>query len=584
MKKSTIQVVVEYEAATTAYLRQFFPLMSRLGFKYILPHQEVSLIHPNTIYFYAAPSSEQCSFPSKERTLTGVTIPVEMANVQKDFVWPAWPFEPPPQFGKLLFKSFKRPEKTIGIYNSSDNVLWLSDITHIGGELTRKPLSMILQVVQAYKELPEGTFLKWKAEWEKAQQFPNLLMGADPEFEVVDGNGMVIPANTVWPDSAYCDKKVGHDGDARAGEFRPDPQRTPLKLTNEFEKLIKEIAGDKAFPSGGSMYVGGGARLKIGGHIHVSGMDPTDELLDILGIYMAEPMYRSSAETSGRRTHHYGKWTKTGNRERCRWNGPDHWEYRPLMAYHYDKRTTNAVHCTFFCIIESWRRSPGILRHYYHKHYRRSSDLGPGQGPPCPDDYRRLLFYEKYKKHIEYFIKRFVEGKFPMERVDVFKNWLPNRKSQKRVQFTGLPSHIFEGFKVNPVLGKLIAMLEAVKWPEVTVRINLRMSSSLDEEKVDSEVAKQREIIYAGLTNKAAEEMKRLAGECKAVAYVDDTLLCDEWKMQAYNVAFGLPTDLVTKARDRTKLLSILKRVISTHLKFMRPRKAKTITAEVPSL
>lgn len=548
-KKHLVQILQEYEAATYETLEPLFPRMHKLGFKYIVSHRAVPLIHPNAIYIFAKPSERGCKFSTTEELEDEVVVPVRIADVQAEFYGP---MHQKRKGGKLAFKAWDSGEM-IGLYNEVDNVLWISDITHIGGELTLKPLILMLTILEKYKELPRPKFRKWKRRWEKVEQFPQMLMGADPEFELVDGEGRIVSAATVWPDSAYCDKKIGHDGDAQLGEFRPDPKKSPIKLTEEFGKLIKEIHDEPAFPADGKMFVGGGVRLRVGGHIHISGVEPTENLLDLIGCYMAEPMRRSMQNLSGRKENHYGRWTARGNSERIRWNGPDHWEYRPFMAYHLDRKTTNAVHCTFFCLIETWRRDPGRLFQPEARPLHLNEALGVGERPK-PSDYKQLLYYKKYAAHIDLFVHKFVKGSSLLEGQDALDNWLPHRSKKARLLFGSVPEEIMAGFKIDPKMEALLSLLKKMREPPLkggSRRINVLPSYN-------------GQLLYYGLHAPAVRELMK---RTQLTAYSDRKMAIDNWGRWAWRMGFGITREMYRTSHVRTHIAKLLSTIIRKELR-----------------
>ncbi len=319
--------------------------------------------------------------------------------------------------------------EVIGFYNRAANSLIICDATHHDGPQAVQALGLFVDVVEKYKGETPTKFRLWMEKWVDEVHWPDWLMGADPEFEIATADGEILSACTVFPGGGVrSNKKFGYDGEADIGEIRPNPKSCPLELTQEIKRLLKKITKDPKFPSDGQMWVGGGMKLIIGGHIHISGVDATDELLDILGMYIAHPMHKSMNIDGGANRQHdrHSGWTKETNRERIRGSDdgdPNHWEWRPLMAYHFDEATTNAVHCLFYCVIETWRRNRKNLK----------KDLI--NDTVEIEDYEKLEFYGKYKTHIDAFIEKFVKGVQKMEGIDVLDNWFKGRPKEKKITF-----------------------------------------------------------------------------------------------------------------------------------------------------
>ena len=97
----------------------------------------------------------------------------------------------------------------------------------------------------------------------------NILLGGDPEFEVVDTEeGEIIPAYRVdvfdeGGDSPFS--KVGTDGNDSIAEIRPSPRKTPEGYVREVRSILEFIK--KRVPWIDLSVEGD--RYPLGGHIHV---------------------------------------------------------------------------------------------------------------------------------------------------------------------------------------------------------------------------------------------------------------------------------------------------------------------------
>jgi hypothetical protein len=96
-----------------------------------------------------------------------------------------------------------------------------------------------------------------------------VLLGGDPEFEVVDvEEGEIIPAYRVDVFDEGGDipsSKVGTDGNDSIAELRPDPCKTPEGYVREFRSILKFIKKKAPWID---LSVEGNT-YPLGGHIHV---------------------------------------------------------------------------------------------------------------------------------------------------------------------------------------------------------------------------------------------------------------------------------------------------------------------------
>ncbi|MBP3963419.1 putative amidoligase domain-containing protein [Paenibacillus lignilyticus] len=135
----------------------------------------------------------------------------------------------------------------------------------------------------------------------------SILIGADPEFLLLDGEGRVVSAARYLEGGhgAGCDAVVVR-GQIRypIAELRPAPAATPDELARNIRKLLQQAA--QRIPSEPPLrWAAGGmpaAGFALGGHIHLSGVSLTGRLLRLLDSYIAFPlaMIESSAEQSRR--------------------------------------------------------------------------------------------------------------------------------------------------------------------------------------------------------------------------------------------------------------------------------------------
>jgi len=180
-----------------------------------------------------------------------------------------------------------------------------------------------------------------KEHWEEAlnrfaleewPDYPNLLLGADPEFILMRGDGRVVPASKFMDREGKvgCDAVVlsGHRVILPLAELRPDPSPTPAGLVRNLRRVMLGVCEKVPDPElawlAGGMPVNG---LALGGHIHFSGVPLTAQLLRALDNYLALPLMLAEGEESRRRRPRYGR---LGDSRRKRHGG---FEYRSLPSW-----------------------------------------------------------------------------------------------------------------------------------------------------------------------------------------------------------------------------------------------------------
>lgn len=92
-----------------------------------------------------------------------------------------------------------------------------------------------------------------------------LLIGGDPEFEILDPFFAIKGANSLF-NSCVFDDPIGTDGNSRILELRPDPGSSVDAVARNFEKLLIDFK--KIFP--GYIISSVGDAFPLGHHIHLS--------------------------------------------------------------------------------------------------------------------------------------------------------------------------------------------------------------------------------------------------------------------------------------------------------------------------
>ena len=122
-------------------------------------------------------------------------------------------------------------------------------------------------------------------------------VGADPEFELVNESGELIPADTYITDREN-QEMLGVDGHSRTGELRPLPG-SGLFCAANIMRTLTELRS--IIPSDVTARAGGGRHLPLGGHIHVSNREASLTVADFMEAYIGEPLQAAMSPRSVRR-------------------------------------------------------------------------------------------------------------------------------------------------------------------------------------------------------------------------------------------------------------------------------------------
>lgn len=140
---------------------------------------------------------------------------------------------------------------------------------------------------------------------------PGILLGADPEFLLLGGDGRIVSAARylAGDDGAGCDSVlVGGTIRYPIAELRPSPSPTPDGLARNIRVLLRRAA--RRIPDEPPLrWAAGGmpaAGFALGGHIHLSGVPLTGRLLRQLDSYVAFPLAMIESPAERARRPRYG--------------------------------------------------------------------------------------------------------------------------------------------------------------------------------------------------------------------------------------------------------------------------------------
>lgn len=227
-------------------------------------------------------------------------------------------------------------------------------------------------------------------------------IGADPEFEIRDGDGNCIGADRYFQSSGI----LGCDGVSSTGEIRPKPAWSAHGVEKQLNDIIREMA--KTIPLGFEVYAGSGLNVPLGGHIHFGRRVPREGmLLKYLDFFITDPLN----VVSNRRRRQRSGYGEAGETQKADHGG---WEYRSPC---------------------SWLAHPIIARRvmYIARAIARAHMEGKLTGNMKPIEWYRG---EKTasRKHIRSFyhlLRRMKKKRQTLEQVKVFKAWRKKRTKGK---------------------------------------------------------------------------------------------------------------------------------------------------------
>mgnify|MGYP005843941983 FL=1 len=154
-----------------------------------------------------------------------------------------------------------------------------------------------------------------------------ILIGADPEFEI-QKFWLSAPAYEVFsPKQVLGFGEIGYDGFSSVGELRPTPSTSPLQVVSRLGTLIGRLStllGSSVFPQS-RVFAGSGVYYSLGGHVHFSGVEPDDDVLHSLDTCIFSEL-ESVTDSSVRQRDGYHGASLT------RWQ-PHGWEYRSPCSW-----------------------------------------------------------------------------------------------------------------------------------------------------------------------------------------------------------------------------------------------------------
>ena len=283
----------------------------------------------------------------------------------------------------------------VGWYNIRANILWVSDIVH--REARAVPLlEHLLKTILYYR-----IHGKFKQE--------SLILGGDPEFEVLDRDNQCIPARSLF--AREKDAQIGCDGVDTTGELRPTPSRNPIGLIRNIKRLVRNMCRNPKLTASMRICAGGGVSVTTGGHIHFNLPDGKrtrtiiGHLHDLVGEYVLQ--FQRGNRSSNSSTCVKGG-TDSIRSEKDLHGGT---EWRSLPSWLSSEEAATTILVTVFC----------VTRALQNNQIRIGADLDLEKKKLI---LRRLPLYRQYSQYIEDFISLFYDQKaFPVEGIELRDKW-----------------------------------------------------------------------------------------------------------------------------------------------------------------
>ncbi|MCR8641625.1 hypothetical protein NV379_03050 [Paenibacillus sp. N1-5-1-14] len=271
---------------------------------------------------------------------------------------------------------------------------------------------------------------------EEKQNKQSFLLGADPEFLLMNEQGKVVAA------SNYMERagEVGCDAIVLRGqrlilplaELRPEPSAEPRELVRNLRRTMlvaAEIIDNQALK-----WIAGGMPVKgfpLGGHIHFSGVMLQSSLLRTLDNYLALPLFMIENDLDLRRRPRYGS---LGDFRRQPHGG---FEYRTLPSWLGSPTVTKGVLALAKLIGLNHRRlqvrpldQVDVQRHFY----QGKKDQLVGYVQKLWQELELLPDYERYSTYLEPLKDRTLNRKEMKSLDDFRKHWKINPSKTSVIQ------------------------------------------------------------------------------------------------------------------------------------------------------
>ncbi|MFB9330476.1 hypothetical protein ACFFSY_31425 [Paenibacillus aurantiacus] len=291
------------------------------------------------------------------------------------------------------------------------------DAVRLPGEIGRDPAA------EFWMDAVEGLARRIAAPLRRMRH-ESILIGADPEFLLVNSKGKVVPADRYLGGGhgAGTDAMVIGGKIARpVAELRPAPNAAPSIVVSHIRGLLSiaqmRIKEDGLRWVAGAMPVAGFA---LGGHIHLSGVPLTNRLLRQLDSYVALPLAMAEADSGRKRRPKFGV---MGD---CRQQPHGGFEYRTLPSWLVSPLACEAaLSLALLCALESNNLDycPASEDRYASAYYRGDRETLRECLEPLISAIRNVPTYKMLSTGIEPFMLSLRDGVIWDETLDIRAAW-----------------------------------------------------------------------------------------------------------------------------------------------------------------
>jgi hypothetical protein len=290
-----------------------------------------------------------------------------------------------------------------------------------------------------------------------------ILIGSDPEFNVVDLTGTRIRADSFLQTGSQ--QQVGCDGSSATGELRPKEKSCPLAHAEELRQLMQELARKVGADTDWKVVTGGGGTVSpIGHHIHFSRVPDKDEI-ELLDLFVGVPGRK--IEGSKRTGGQYESMGHDAIRTKP-WGA----EYRAPSSCLIPELAT-ALYVTAYCCLMKWD----------HLDDKEKFKVVTDDETKIPtlESYLALDVTpdKRYSCHLEEYWKwcNGIDGRKIDPERDVLHRWDKNRKETKSVP----GFKILWGQGVLDLLSKGKKKVRFLQYEEAEKVISLRVEKTYEE-------------------------------------------------------------------------------------------------------
>lgn len=286
-------------------------------------------------------------------------------------------------------------------------------------ELNRRLTELFAEAINRYAAEAEAQAQAASAKPRKP------VLGADPEFVLRSERGTIVFASKFMGKEgrAGCDSIVLSDQRKlyALAELRPEPSSEPAVLLRNLRSAMRLAAAKITDPS--LAWLAGGMPLKgfpLGGHIHISGIPLSVQLLRTLDNYLALPLAMLEDSTTASRRPKYGG---LGDFRRQPHGG---FEYRTLPSWLVSPEVTRGVFALARVIAGSYERlrlrplnSTEVQRAYFESR----KDLLATHVRLLWEDLESLEIYETYRTELDTLKEMILAQRAWDEQQDIRKAW-----------------------------------------------------------------------------------------------------------------------------------------------------------------